>query len=254
MGKTVVTERVVIREGDRSYSGDLLIPEQPRGPLPLVLVTHEWWGKTEHSVARAGRIAEELGYAALAVDLFGTSKPATTVEEAQGLATPFYKDPMTGVRRLQAFIAAAPAALKPPGSIDRSRTAAIGFCFGGTQVLNLARAGELPGGSRLLGVVSFHGGLSAGLKARGPLQAKVLVLHGGADKMVPPEEVEAFREEMRSARADLDFHAYPGVLHGFTNPEATERGRKFQIPIAYDEAADKDSWERMKIFLKGLFG
>lgn len=247
-------EHVLVQDGDAALQGDLFLPEGAAGALPLVVVVHEWWGKTEHSESRARRIALELGYAALAVDLYGNSRKAANPEEAMGLATPFYKDPMIGVRRLQRFIVAAGEALRRPVSVDHARVAAIGFCFGGTQALNLARAGDLPGDFRLQGVVSFHGGLSSSLKGKAPIQPKVLVLHGGADKMVSAEELAAFHEEMRNAKAELSFHSYPGVLHAFTNPHATENGKKYGIPIAYDEAADRDSWTRMASFLKALFG
>lgn len=245
---------VQFREGEKNFQGDLFLPENAQGALPLVLVVHEWWGKTGHVQQRAARISRELGYAALAVDLFGDAKMASSAQEAQALATPLFKDPAIGVHRLQSFVPAASAAVKGPVSIDAGRVASIGYCFGGTQSLNLARVGALPGDARLLGVVSFHGSLSSSLQAKAPVRPRILVLHGGADQMVPPQEVAAFKEEMKNAGAELLFHAYPGALHGFTNPEATERGKKFGIPIAYDEAADRDSWQRMASFLKGLFG
>lgn len=247
---------VKITEGDQTFSGDLYFPNNAKTTkaLPLVAVVHEWWGKTEHPQKRAQRIADQLGYAALVVDFYGDAKTVDTPKEAGALATPFYKDPMKGVKRLRAFVAAAPEAAKKAGvSLDLSKVAAIGFCFGGTQVLNLSRAGGLESDDATLrGVVSFHGGLESSLKADDPITAKVLVLHGAADKMVPDEQVAAFKKEMAEAKADLTFVAYPGALHAFTNPKATVVGKKHGIPVAYDAKADKKSWAEMRRFLKGL--
>ncbi len=246
---------VSVKEGDRVFQGSISIPDSPKGALPLVVVVHEWWGKTEYPEMRAMQIADDLGYAALVVDLYGEGKTAQNPKDAQALATPFYQDPSLGVNRIRKFIAAATETAKQGGaSIDTSKIAAIGYCFGGTQVLNLARAGALPDNGKLIGVVSFHGGLASSLRAQGPIEPKLLVLHGAADKMVKQEEVSAFKDEMKKAKADLVFKAYPGALHAFTNPKATEIGKKFQIPVAYDEKADKDSWVQMKSFLKKNFG
>lgn len=245
---------VNLKEGETTYKGTLYLPEKPAGKLPLVVVVHEWWGKTEHPESQAERLADELGYAALAVDLFGDGKTADNPKDAQGLATPFYQNPTQAVKRLQAFVTLAlDEAKEGKATLDPLKVAAIGYCFGGSQVLNLARAGGLEQQGKLLGVVSFHGGLASGLKAKKPMKTKVLVLHGAADKMVSDKEVAAFKSEMKKANAKLEFHAYPGALHAFTNPKATETGKKFGIPVAYDEKADADSWLKMKGFLKGLF-
>lgn len=246
---------VTVKEGNRVFQGSISIPDSSKGALPLVVVVHEWWGKTEYPEMRANKIADDLGYAALVVDLYGEGKTAQNPQDAQALATPFYQDPNLGVNRIRKFIAAATEAAKQGNAaIDTSKIAAIGYCFGGTQVLNLARAGALPDNEKLVGVVSFHGGLASSLQAQGPIEPKLLVLHGAADKMVKQEEVSAFKDEMKKAKADLVFKAYPGALHAFTNPKATELGKKFQIPVAYDEKADKDSWIQMKSFLKKNFG
>jgi dienelactone hydrolase len=236
---------VTFREDGKTFRGDLYLPAGAKRPLPLVVVVHEWWGKTQHPAAQAKRIADELGYAALAVDLIGDGKTVGTPPEAQALVMPFYKDPSLGVERIKRFIAAA-----PKESVDVSRLVCIGYCFGGTQSLNLARAGSMPDGAKLLGVVSFHGGLSSSLKPHAPIRAKILVLHGAADKFVTEQDVSAFQEEMNQAQADLTFIAYPGAVHAFTNPDATRIGEEFNIPIAYDAEADKDSWLKLKQFLE----
>ena len=132
--------------------------------------------------------------------------------------------------------------------VDKNKVAAIGYCFGGTVVLNAATMG-----APLVGVVSFHGGL-AGIKAtKDLLKAKILVCHGGADKFISEEDITNFKKQMKEAYASYDFKVYEGALHAFTNPKSSENGKKFGIPIAYNEAADKASWKDMKAFLKKVF-
>jgi len=246
---------VDVKEGGTTYKGTLFYPDNAKGTLPLVIVTHEWWGKTDYPDMRAAKVADELGYAALSVDLYGEGKTLSTPPEATKVSGAFYKDPAMGVKRLQEFAQAAPAAAKKAGvAIDPSKFAAIGYCFGGTQVLNLARAGGLSGKEKLLGVVSFHGGLESSLKAKAPIKTKILVLTGAADPMVDAKQVDAFKAEMKKDKADLKVVSYPGAKHAFTNPKATELGTQFNIPIAYNAEADMDSWQKMKGFLRGLFG
>jgi dienelactone hydrolase len=246
---------VDVKEGTKTYKGTLFYPDKATGSLPLVIVVHEWWGKTEYPDLRARKVADELGYAALSVDLYGEGKTATTPPEATQMSGAFYKDPEMGVKRLQEFAATAPAAAKTAGfSIDSSKVGAIGYCFGGTQVLNLARAGGLTGNEKLLGVASFHGGLESSLKAKTPIKTKILVMTGAADSMVDAKQVEAFKAEMNKDKADFKVISYPDAKHAFTNPKATELGTKYNIPIAYNAHADTDSWQKMKGFFKTLFG
>jgi dienelactone hydrolase len=248
------TAPVDFKEGGKTYKGTLVYPDHAKGALPLVLVVHEWWGKTEYPEMRARKLADELGYAALAVDLYGEGKTGMTPPQATELSGPFYKDPMIGVKLLQQFAAAAPEAAKKAGfSIDSRKIAAIGYCFGGSQVLNLARAGGLSGKEKLLGVVSFHGALESSLKAKSPITPQILVLTGAADPMVDAKKVEEFKEEMKKDKAHFDIVSYPGAKHAFTNPKATELGNKYKMPIAYNAEADADSWQKMKAFLSKLF-
>lgn len=247
---------VRVKEGEQTFQGDLYLPKKrSQKPLPLVVVVHEWWGKTQYPKMRAEKVADELGFATLAVDLFGAGKTATNPQDAQGLATPFYNDPAQGVKRLQAFIAAAPeAAQGAKAAIDPKRIAAVGYCFGGAQALNLARSGQLPGNFKLDAVVAVHASLASKLKSQGKIEPKLLVLHGEADPMVKKEEVDAFKQEMKDAHADLKFVGYPDALHAFTNPRATEIGKKYNIPIAYNKSADTQSWKEMTRFLKDNLG
>ncbi len=245
---------VTIQVNNVAYKGTLFVPSHQTESLPLVVVVHEWWGKNDYANMRAAKIADELGHAALAVDLFGEGKTAENPEDAGKLAGPFYLDTSKAIPLLQAFITAAKdKAVLAKTSINSEKIAAIGYCFGGSQVLNLARNGDLPNGDKLLGVVSFHGGLNPLLKPKGVIRSKVLVLNGAADKMVKAADIKTFKAEMKTAKAKLTFKDYPGALHAFTNPKATEVGLKFKMPVAYDEKADKDSWKRMAAFLSGLF-
>jgi dienelactone hydrolase len=206
---------------------------------PVVMVVHEWWGLNDYTKSRVKQLAE-LGYYAFAVDLFGNGKVVDNPTDAQAMVTPFYKDPTFAKPRFDAALA---KALSNPVA-DSGRVAAIGYCFGGTQVLNMALLGE-----NLKGVVSFHGGLETAPVDKNLLRAQVLVCNGEADPMVPADQVAAFKKKMDSIAAPYRLINYPGATHAFTNPNSTETGKKFNIPIAYNAAADTASWNEMKAFL-----
>ena len=213
-------------------------------PRPGVLVVHEWWGLDDYIRGRA-RMLAEMGYAALAVDMYGGGQTAADPDGAGALMNSVLGDMETGTARLRAgfdALAGHPAA-------DAGRMAAIGYCFGGAMVLHCARIGM-----DLKGVVSFHGALGSFHKpAPGEVKAKVLVCHGAADALVPDEEIAGFKQEMADAGADCRFVAYEGALHGFTNPEATANGAKYGLPLRYDEAVDKRSWEDMQALFSEIF-
>jgi dienelactone hydrolase len=215
-----------------------------KGTLPIVLIIPEWWGVNEY-VGRRAREVADLGYFAMVVDMYGGAQKAADPKEAQALATPFYQNPALGRQRVEAALRKA----RTFPQVDTSRTAAIGYCFGGSMALNAARQG-VP----FDGVVSFHGGLEGPPPVATTRNTQMLVLHGAADAMVPAEQVAAFRQQMDAAGVRYAIKEYPGATHAFTNPDATETGKKFNLPIEYNEAADKASWEEMKSFLKGLFG
>jgi dienelactone hydrolase len=224
--------------------GYLAYDENMKGKRAGVLVVPEWWGLNDYARRRA-RMLAELGYTALAVDMYGEGKVVTTPEEAGKLSS----EAMKNFDVTKARFMAALDFLKGQPTVDRSRVAAIGYCFGGGVVLNMARQGV-----DLKGVVSFHGGLAAVKPAQaGILKAKILVLSGSADKFITPEQIEAFKQEMKTAGAAFQFISYPGALHSFTNPEATELGKKFNMPIAYNAQADEESWNEMKGFLSTVF-
>ena len=216
-----------------------------QGRRPGVLVVHEWWGLNDYARMRA-RMLAELGYTALALDMYGGDKVATHPEDAQKFSSELMKNFALAKER---FLAGMDFLKKQP-TVDPARVAAIGYCFGGGIVLNMARQGV-----DLKGVASFHGNLTAIKPAQpGGIKAKILVLHGGADKFSTPEQIEAFKKEMNSAGADFRFITYPGAMHSFTNPEADAMGKKFNMPIGYNAQADKESWNELKKFLKAIFG
>jgi dienelactone hydrolase len=239
VGKTVdYSAQGVVMKGYLTYD------ENIAGKRPGVLVVPEWWGLNDYARKRA-RMLAELGYTALAVDMYGDGKAVTTPDDAGKLSSEVMKNSEVAKARFMA----ATDFLKEQPSVDPNRIAAIGYCFGGGVVLNMARQGV-----DLRGVASFHGSLTAVKPAQpGSVKAKILVLHGGADKFITPEQIEAFKQEMKSAGADFKFVSYPDATHSFTNPEATELGKKFNMPIAYNAEADRKSWGELKEFLKNIF-
>ena len=239
----IVEKEITYKAGEKTMKGYLAYDDANKKAAPAVLVVHEWWGLTEYPKMRA-RMLAELGYVAFCVDMFGEGKIADNIADAQKYSGEVYSSPAIIKER---FMAAYNEVIKQP-QVDKNKIAAIGYCFGGTVVLNAATMG-IP----LVGVVSFHGGL-AGIKAsKDLLKAKILVCHGGADKFVSEEDIVNFKKQMEIANASYDFKVYEGGLHAFTNPKSTENGKKFGIPIAYNEAADIASWKDMKAFLKKVF-
>ncbi len=222
----------------------LAYDESITGKRPGVLVVPEWWGLNDY-VRKRARMLAELGYVALAVDMYGDGKITINPDEASKLSSELGKNFDVAKAR---FVAATDF-LKQQPNVDPSRIAAIGYCMGGEVVLNMAGQGV-----DLKGVVSFHGSLGGVNPPQpGGVKARILVLNGGADKLVSPEQIDTFKKQMKAAGADFKFISYPGALHSFTNPEATELGKKFNMPVAYNAKADKESWNEMKEFLRKIF-
>jgi len=234
----IKTETFAYHEGDTACKGFLAYDTAAKGKRPAVLIVHEWWGLGDFVKESATKLAE-AGYVALAVDMYGDGKLLETPEEAGAMAGSFKKDPAKSRARFEAAL----TALKARPEVNAKRIGAMGYCFGGTMVLDMARQGVA-----LKGVVSFHGGLSTAVTAPvHPIKAKVLVLHGAIDPFVPEAEVEAFKTEMANAKAKLEFVAYPDAVHSFTNPAVDARGMD---GAKYNAAAAKSSWESMLAFFK----
>ncbi|GAA4750718.1 dienelactone hydrolase family protein [Flavisolibacter ginsenosidimutans] len=234
---TIKEEPVTYSANGTTLKGYVAYDEKKTGKRPIILVVPEWWGMTDYPRMRAKMLAD-LGYFAMAVDMYGDGKIAADPKEAQAAATPFYSNPQMGKERLDAALAKA----KTFAQADTSQAVAIGYCFGGSMVLNYAKMG-----APVLGVVSFHGGLQTVPPQKGT-KAQFLICHGGADSFVPQDQVDAFKKSMDSAGVAYTFKVYPGATHAFTNPAATEKGKQFNMPISYNAAADTASWNDMKAF------
>jgi dienelactone hydrolase len=237
----VVEKALEYTHGELVLEGFLARPAQAsRGLRPAVLVVHDWLGCGPFARERAKALAAQ-GYVAFALDMYGKGRLASGPAEASGLAKPFYEDPALMVARALAGL----EVLRLQPEVDRSRVAAIGFCFGGSVVLQLARSGET-----LAGVVSFHGGLQTKAPAaEGVVKAKILVLHGGDDPFVPPAQVAGFMEEMKQAKASWRMEIYGGAVHSFTNPAA---GTDPSKGAAFDEDANRRSQAAQDAFLASI--
>ncbi len=237
----IETRSVEYRQGNTRLVGYLAFPKDVTGPLPGILVVHEWMGLNDYAKHRADQLAE-LGYIAFAADIYGDGKIAANREEAGKLAGSYKNDrPL-----LRARVAAGLATLKAQPGVAVDKIAAIGYCFGGTTVLELARSG-----ADIAGVVSFHGGLDTPTPQDAKnIRAKVLALHGADDPYVPADQVAAFENEMRQAGVDWQLIVYGGAVHGFTNPA---NGTDNSKGAAYNALADARSWVAMQQFFNELF-
>lgn len=230
------TETVEYQEGDTTLEGFLAYDTAQPSARPGVLIVHQWKGITDYEKKRAALIAE-LGYTVLVADIYGKGVRADNPKDAAALAGKYKSDRAL----LRARVKAALETLRRNPRVNPSSMAAIGYCFGGTTVLELGRSG-----ADVQCVVSFHGGLSTPTPAGGKkVQAKVLALHGADDPYVPPTEVAAFEKEMRDAGVDWQLVSYGGAVHSFTDWNAGNDNSK---GAAYNEKADKRSWEAMKAF------
>ncbi len=239
----ILTSQIEYKVGDSTHHAYLAYDDEISDPRPAVAVVHEWWGINDYIRQRAHMIAE-LGYTALAIDMFA-GQTASNPDEAMGLMNGVLGDMETGTAALEAGYS---LLLDQPG-VDPGRTAAIGYCFGGAMVLHMARIG-MP----LSAVASFHGALGSFHTAEpGSIKAKILVCHGAADSMVSMDDLEAFRQEMDTARADYEVLLLDGAKHGFTSEEASENARKYGLDIGYQKEADEKSWEALMALFQRVF-
>lgn len=226
------------------FQGYLSYDDAIKSKRPGVLVVHEWWGHNDYARKRADMLAE-LGYTAFALDMYGAGKLADHPDDAKK----FMQATLADMSVAEARFNEAMRLLQRQSTVDSDKVAALGYCFGGGIVLNMARRGI-----DMDGVVSFHGSLGTNSPAQpGKVKAEVLVLNGADDPFVTAEQIAAFKREMDNAGAQFEFIDYPGVKHSFTNPEADAFGKRFDMPLVYDAEADQDSWSRMQAFLKRVF-
>ena len=236
----VVGESVEYNHGDAVLEGYLAYDDATQEKRPGILVVHEWKGLGEYAKKRARDLAA-LGYTAFAADMYGKGVRPQTHEEAAQQAGIYKSDR----NLMRARLSAALDVLKTHPLVDSGKLAAMGYCFGGTSVLELVRSG-----ADVKGVVSFHGSLATPNPGDAKnIKGKVLVCHGAADSFTNPE-VEGFKKEMKDAGVDMRFESYEGAVHSFTVPEA---GNDPSTGMAYNEAADKKSWESMKAFFREIF-
>jgi dienelactone hydrolase len=239
----IQSEEVTYTSGATPLKGFLAYPTNVSGKRPGVLVVHEWWGLNDYVRSRARQLAQ-LGYVALAVDMFGDGKTAAHPEDAEKFMMELVNNKEEGQKRFDAGM----ALLKANPRTDPEKVAVIGYCMGGAVALHMVRMGE-----SLPLVATFHGNLATqNPLPPGSSKGKILVFTGGSDPFVPADQVAAFRKEMDAAGANYEIIEYPVAKHGFTNPGATELGTKFNIPLAYDEAADKESWAKFLDALAAL--
>ncbi|MCM0613536.1 dienelactone hydrolase family protein [Marinobacter sediminum] len=238
------TETIGYTIDDQDFTGFMAWDDEREGKRPGVLVVHEWWGHNEFARDQAKKLAA-AGYTAFALDMYGSGKLADHPDTAQKFMQEATKD----INQLQARFMKAMAILQNHESVDNSRIAAQGYCFGGAVVLNMARLGV-----ELDGVVSYHGALGSPLKAEpGKVKARIQVYTGGADKMVPSDQVAGLVKEMQDAQADLTLVTFPGVMHSFTNPGADRIAAELGMPVGYNEEAANRSWQGTMRFYEEIF-
>ncbi len=222
-----------------SFKGYVAYPEG-KEQIPVVLVVHEWWGCNEYVRMRANMLAEQ-GYFAFAVDMYGEGELAENPEQATKLSSVFYANPSLAVERLEAAI----DFLANYKIADANNISGIGYCFGGSMVLN-----AMMSGMNLRTVTSFHGGLNGITTPSKGVKGKILVCHGNSDSFVSAEDVQNFKNDLDSKKISYQFIGYENATHAFTNPKATENGDRFNLPIAYNMEADAKSWEDLRKFLE----
>ncbi len=237
----IATKTVEYKQADAVLEGYLAVPKDVNGKAPAILIIHDWMGVGAYAKERADQLAK-LGYVAMVADIYGKDVHPADPKEASKQAGVYKGDRALYRQRLLAGL----EQLKQHPNVDGSRVVAIGYCFGGTGVLELARAG-----ADVKGVVSFHGGLDSPTPADGKnIKARVLVLHGAADKFVPAEGIAAMTKEFTDAGVDWQMVSYGGAVHSFSNPHA---GNDAASGNAYDPKADKRSWEHLMVFLQEVF-
>ena len=246
-----VTAQAAVQGKEVSYEADgtklrgyIAYDDAVKGKRPGVLVVHEWWGLNNYARKRA-RMLAKLGYTALALDMYGNGKMAHHPDDAKKFSSEVSQNETLAKARFDAAL----ALLKQQKTVDSDNIGAIGYCFGGSVVLNMARIGE-----PLKVVVSFHGGLGTATPAEaGKVKARIASFTGEDDPMIPATQVAAFRQEMDKAGVTYKVVTYPGAKHAFTNPDADKYGQEFKLPLAYNAAADKASWDEGLVFLADSF-
>jgi dienelactone hydrolase len=236
---------VTYSDGETTMKGFVVYDSAKKGKRPGIVMVHEWWGITKHMHDEARRLAGQ-GYTAFLADMYGDGRTADNPKDAGALSASVMKNPHTMETR---FNAAREQLAKQP-TVDGTRIGAVGYCFGGAVVLNMARAG-----AALAGVVGFHASLGLNTPAPAPdtVKAKILVLNGADDPFVKKEQYTTLKADMDAAKADYRVIEYPGAVHAFTNPEATALGKKFNLPLRYDAKVNKEAEGEASRFFAAIF-
>lgn len=235
-------DEVPYEVGGVRMEGTLVYDDAATPGRPGVVVFPEWWGANDYAKGRA-RMLVEAGYVAFVADMYGGGKTTEDPKEAGSLAQGVYGQPGVMVDRAKAAV----AKFRASGKADAKRIAAIGYCMGGSVALNLAYSGE-----EITAVVAFHAGLAKRVQEMGQIKAKILVLNGGADKMVSPQETQEFAQTMLDAKADWQLVLFGKAMHSFTNPNA-DKHRNLGT-LGYDAEADRRSWQYMMMHLESTIG
>jgi dienelactone hydrolase len=238
-------EPVTYSDGTTTMKGFVVYDDAVKTKRPGIVMVHEWWGITPHIHTEARKFAQQ-GYTAFIADMYGDAKTADNPKDAGGLSGSVMKDP----KAMESRFNAAKDQLAKQASVNPQRIGAVGYCFGGAVVLNMARSG-----ADLAAVAGFHAslGLNTPAPAPGTVKAKILILNGADDPFVKKEQYDALKKDFDAAKADYRIVTYPGAVHAFTNPEATEIGKKFNLPLKYDAKADEESKaEAAKLFAATL--
>ena len=238
-------EPVTYTDGEATLKGFVVYDDAVTAKRPGIVMVHEWWGITKHMHNEARKFAQQ-GYTAFIADMYGDAKTADNPKDAGALAGSVMKNPKVMEQRFNA----AREQLAKQASVDPKRIGAVGYCFGGAVVLNMARAG-----ADLAAVAGFHAslGLNTPPPAPGTVKAKVLILNGADDPFVKRAQYDALKKDFDAAKVDYRIVEYPGAVHAFTNPEATELGKKFNLPLRYDAKADQEAKaEAAKFFAANL--
>ena len=238
-------EPITYTDGQTTMKGFVVYDDATTAKRPGIVMVHEWWGITPHIHSEAQKFAQQ-GYTAFIADMYGDAKTADNPKDAGALSGGVMKDP----KAMESRFKAAQAELAKQATVNPQRIGAVGYCFGGAVVLNMARTGD-----DLVAVAGFHAslGLNTPAPAPGTVKAKILILNGADDPFVKREQYDALKKDFDAAKADYRIIEYPGAVHAFTNPEATELGKKFNLPLRYDAKADAESKaEAAKLFAATL--
>lgn len=236
MTLAIKTREIQYKAADGSQLVGYFAAPETDAPVAGVIVAPEWWGRNEYIEQRTRELAEH-GYAALAIDMYGDKKNTTTAAQANEWMSQTFEDPNTIVTRASAAL----DTLAAQPEVNQAKLAAIGFCYGGKVVLDLARSG-----ANLQAVATFHAILAAREPAQeGKVQAEILVLHGELDSMVTLDDVASFREEMHAAQVEHDVIVFEDAKHGFSNPLADERAKANGVDLGYSPVAEQQSLDAM---------